>query len=191
MCTTEEEQACPLYPDASTVISAEKLGLNDPTDLEAITDLFRNEMKNNGGPRNALLLITSQDPIIVVMPNIHSDWEKDLKFGTLYPKMVGQMRRFFMEESGGKYDIKSVVLLTEGTVTMVANPEDKEAEMDEGQDVILISAVNAKETKLRVLDKDDLNEILPDSEERCFLLEPIEEVLGETIRVATGPSIYS
>lgn len=189
MCTTE--QACPLYPDASTVISAQALGIGDPTDLEAIIDLFRNEMKNNGGPRNGLLLITSQDPVIVVMPNIHSDFEKDLKFGTLYPQMMGKMRRFFMDQSGGKMDIKSVVLLTEGTVKTVVNPEDDEAEMDEGQDVILITAVNANEIRLRVLDK-DLNELLPDGgEERCFLLEPIQEALGETIRVATGPSMYA
>lgn len=189
MCTTEEqEQACPLYPDASTVISARALGIGDPTDLEAIIDLFRHEMKNNGGPRSGLLLITSEDPVIVVMPNIHSDQEKDLKFGALYPRMIGQMRRTMMDQSDGKMDIKSVVLLTPGKVTMV---REEDAKVEEGQEVTLISAVNANDTLSRVLDK-DLNEVGPESGEgMCPLLEPIQAVLGETIRVATGPSMYA
>ena len=187
MCTTEED-ACPMHPDATTVISAEKLGIADPLDLDDITERMREHLRSGAPKETVLLLVTNQDAVILLAPRIFSEREKEIKFGRIYPGLIGKMRRFFMDQSGGEMDVKSVVFISEGKVTMVAA---EESEFEENQDVVLIAAVNADGSRLRVLDA-ELNELDPKAdEERCAILEPIRMALRDRITVAAGPSMYA
>lgn len=51
----------------TTTVSPQKLGIENPTNLEKLTEWIMDHL-GMGKPCNGLLLITNQDPIILVIP---------------------------------------------------------------------------------------------------------------------------